>query len=170
MTRRIAFLLLLTVAAATAQSQKWSEEKANEWYSKQPWLVGSNYIPAYAANQLEMWQPETFDPDRASFELGWAENLGMNTVRVFLHDLLWKQDSSGFRKRIDRFLAAAKRHKIKPIFVLFDSCWDPFPDLGIQRPPRPGIHNSRWVQSPRAAVLQDPKQRTRILEYAANVV
>src|SRR6185295_5470569 len=129
----------MTAATALAQSQKWSEEKANEWYSRQPWLVGSNYLPVYAANQLEMWQPETFDADRASFELGWAESIGMTTVRVFLHDLLWKQDPSGFRKRIDKFLAAAKKHKIKPIFVIFDSCWDPFPDTGIQRPPRPGI-------------------------------
>ena len=132
--------------------------------------MGSNYIPAYASNQLEMWQAETFDADRVEMEFQWAERMGMNTMRVFLHDLLWKQDPNGFRKRIDKFLTVAKRHNIKPIFVLFDSCWDPFPDLGIQRPPRPGIHNSRWVQSPGAAALQDPKQHIRFLEYATNVV
>jgi cellulase (glycosyl hydrolase family 5) len=170
MKSRLVILLLLLVVILPAQSQKWSEEKANDWYSRQPWLVGSNYIPAYAANQLEMWQAETFDADRVNFEFGWAESMGMTTMRVFLHDLLWKQDAGGLRRRIDRFLSVAKKHKIRPIFVLFDSCWDPFPDPGIQRPPRPGIHNSRWVQSPGATALADSKQRTRILEYVSNVV
>ena len=56
---------------------RWSEAKANEWYAKQPWLVGSNYIPATAINELEMWQAETFDPTTIDKELGWAEALGM---------------------------------------------------------------------------------------------
>jgi hypothetical protein len=170
MKRLFLLLILACWACAFAQSKKWSEEKAAEWSARQPWLVGSNYIPAYASNQLEMWQAETFNLDRIEMEFQWAEKLGMNTMRVFLHDLLWKQDASGFRKRIDRFLSTAKRHGIKPIFVLFDSCWDPFPDVGIQRPPRPGVHNSRWVQSPGAAALQDKKQHIRFLEYATNIV
>ena len=170
LTRRSFVVQALAAATASAQSQLWSEDKANEWYSRQPWLVGSNYLPIYAVNQLEMWQKETFDADRASFEMGWAENIGMNTMRVFLHDLLWKMDASGFKRNIDKFLAAARKHKIRPMFVLFDSCWDPFPEAGIQRPPRPGIHNSRWVQSPGASAMQDPKQRGRLLEYLANVV
>src|SRR5690242_16166024 len=170
MRLRLVLIFLLLSSAAFGQSRKWSEAEANDWYAKQPWLVGSNYIPAYAANQLEMWQSETFDTDRVEFELRWAEAMGMNTMRVFLHDLLWKQDQVGFRKRIDRFLAVCKRHKIRPIFVLLDSCWDPFPELGRQRPPRPGIHNSRWVQSPGAAAMNDPKQEARVLEYVSNVI
>lgn len=169
MTRRL-FIAALIASSALAQSVKWSEDKANEWYSRQPWLVGANYIPATAVNQLEMWQKETFELDRINLELTWAENLGMNTMRVFLHDLVWKQDQNGYRKRIDAFLGVAKKHKIKPIFVLFDSCWDPFPQMFHQRPPQPGIHNSRWVQSPGMQALADPKQETRFLDYVANVI
>jgi hypothetical protein len=163
-------LLLVFSFSGWAQSAKWSEEKANDWYSRQPWLVGSNYIPATAVNQLEMWQPDTFDLDRVNLEFYWAEKLGMNTMRVFLHDLLWKQDPSGFRKRIDQFLGVAKKHHIRPILVLLDSCWDPFPELFHQRPPLAGVHNSRWVQSPGANALADPKQELRILEYVQNVI
>jgi hypothetical protein len=170
MKRLFIVLALFLSSQAFAQSVKWPEEKANEWYARQPWLVGSNYIPATAVNQLEMWQSETFDIDRINLELIWAENLGMNTMRVFLHDLAWKQDPNGFRKRIDKFLSVASKHHIKPIFVLLDSCWDPFPELFHQRPPQPGIHNSRWVQSPGANVLADPKQQPRLLEYVANVI
>ena len=125
-----------------APASRWTEKAANDWYAKQPWLVGSNYIPATAINELEMWQADTFDPQRIDKELGWAEAIGLNTMRVFLHDLLWKQDAEGFKKRIDIFLQIAAKHHIRPLFVLFDSCWDPNPQLGKQREPRPGVHNS----------------------------
>jgi hypothetical protein len=168
--KRLFIAVLLLACQVFAQSSQWSPEKANEWYARQPWLVGSNYIPATAVNQLEMWQKDTFDIDRINLEFIWAENLGMNTMRVFLHDLAWKQDPNGFKKRINQFLGVAQKHHIKPIFVLFDSCWDPFPQMFHQRPPQPGIHNSRWVQSPGANALADPKQEARILDYVANVI
>jgi hypothetical protein len=149
---------------------RWTELQANDWYAHQPWLVGSNYIPATAINELEMWQAETFDPRRIDLELGWAEAIGLNTMRVFLHDLLWQQDAAGFQNRIDTFLSIAEKHHIKILFVLFDSCWDPNPHLGKQRDPRPGVHNSGWVQSPGAAALKDPAQVPRLEAYVKGVV
>ena len=94
----------------------------------------------------------------------------MNTMRVFLHDLVWKQDSEAFKKRIDTFLDICAKHHIKPLLVLFDSCWDPNPQLGPQAPPRPGYHNSRWVQSPGAQALADPAQYGRLEQYVEGVV
>jgi hypothetical protein len=123
-----------------------------------------------AINQLEMWQEATFAPEEIDRELGWAEAIGMNTMRVFLHDLLWEQDAVGFRKRIDQFLTIASRHHIRPLFVLFDSCWDPLPRLGPQHPPTPGVHNSGWVQSPGAAALADTSQQPRLKAYVQGVV
>src|SRR5712691_501664 len=81
-------------SSAWAQSPRWTEQKATAWYAQQPWLVGSNYVPKSAINQLEMWQEATFDPEQIEREFGWAESLGMNTMRVFLHDLLWQQDAT----------------------------------------------------------------------------
>ena len=157
-------------SAAGARPVRWTEQKANEWYTQQPWLVGSNYIPRSAINELEMWQEATFNPEQINEELGWAESLGMNTMRVFLHDLLWQQDAEGFKKRIDQFLTIAAKHHIRPLFVLFDSCWDPLPHSGPQHPPIPGVHNSGWVQSPGAAGLADPKQFPRLKAYVEGVV
>ena len=153
-----------------AQTSRWTEQKANDWYAQQPWLVGSNYIPRSAINQLEMWQEPTFNPTQIDQELTWAESLGMNTARVFLHDLLWQQDASGFQKRVDQFLTIASRHHIRPVFVLFDSCWDPMPHLGPQHPPIPGVHNSGWVQSPGAKALADSSQYPRLKAYVQGVV
>lgn len=166
----LSLLVLLPPAMAANAPERWSEDRADSWYKQQGWLVGSNYNPATAINELEMWQADTFDPKQIDKELGWAQSLGMNTMRFFLHDLLWKQDPEGFKKRIDTFLTIADKHKIRPMFVLFDSCWDPNPKLGPQHPPIPGVHNSGWVQSPGAETLQNEQEHPRLKQYVEGVV
>ena len=172
---RRAALVLLTIllchAAVAAQArQRWTEQQARDWYARQPWLVGANYNPVSAINAIEMWQADTFDPRQIDRELGWAAGIGMNTMRVTLHDLVWQQDPEGYKKRIDEFLTIAARHRIKPMFCLFDSVWDPDPKLGKQRDPKPGVHNSGWVQGPGRAALQDPSQHARFEAYVRGVV
>ncbi len=172
----LAFVSIISTSPVTAQSsepappQHWSEAQANAWYAQQPWLVGADYIPRDAMNQLEMWQAATFDPQEIDQELGWAQAIGMNTMRVFLHDLLWQQDPKGFQQRINTFLTIAARHNIRPVFVLFDSCWEPYPKLGPQHPPIPGVHNSGWVQGPGMAALRDPSQYPRLEAYVKGIV
>src|SRR5438128_751916 len=96
----VVIAVCLCTSRGWAQTARWPEQKANAWYAQQPWLVGSNYVPKSAINQLEMWQEATLEPVEIDKELIWAEAMGMNTMRVFLHDLLWKQDAGGFQKRI----------------------------------------------------------------------
>jgi hypothetical protein len=160
--------LMITVAAS---AQRWPAKQANDWYAQQPFLVGSNFIPSSAINQLEMWQPDTFDLPTIDRELGFAEGLGMNTMRVFLHNLLWQQDSQGFLHRMDQFLQAADKHHIRITFVIFDSVWDPYPKLGKQRDPKPHVHNSGWVQSPGADILTNPARWNKELKpYVEGVI
>jgi hypothetical protein len=167
----VALAILTNTSLLSSQEQpRWSEQKANDWYASQPWLVGANFIPSNAINQLEMFQAETFDPAINDHELGLAESIGMNTVRVFLQDQLWKQDPEGFKKRLDTFLAIAAKHHIRPLLVLFDSCWETNPHLGPQHPPIPGIHNSGWVQSPGKSRLLDPSIEPELKQYVIGVV
>lgn len=126
----------------------WTAEKANAWYKQQTWLVGANYIPAGAINQLEMWQADTFDPTSIDKELALAQGLGMKTMRVFLHSLAYKADPAGFKARVDQFLTIASKHSIKPFFVFFDDCWNKVPKIGKQPAKKLGIHNSGWMQDP----------------------
>ncbi|HZG25443.1 MAG TPA: 1,4-beta-xylanase, partial [Chitinophagaceae bacterium] len=156
--------------AVNKERPVWTKEMANSWYAKQGWLVGANFMPSTAINQLEMWQPETFDTATISRELGWAQALGMNTARVFLHDLLYQQDSTGLYNRMDVFLNICQRNRIRPLFVFFDSVWDPFPKEGKQRDPKPHVHNSGWVQSPGISALQDSTQYPRLERYVKGVV
>ncbi len=154
----------------TAEAQRWPAARAWDWHRALPWLVGCNFIPSNAINQLEMWQAETFDPATLDRELGWLAGLGMNSMRVFLHDLLWQHDSAGFLRRIEQFLDLAHRHGIGIMFVFFDSCWDPFPALGPQRAPKPGVHNSGWVQSPGRLALENESEWPRLEDYVHDVV
>ncbi|HEX4140441.1 MAG TPA: hypothetical protein VHY09_08850 [Candidatus Methylacidiphilales bacterium] len=153
-----------------AEAQRWPAQRAWDWYNALPWLVGCNYIPSNAINQLEMWQAETFDPAINDRELGWLAALGMNSMRVFLHDLPWMHDAPGFLSRLEQFLDIAHRHRIGIMFVFFDSVWHPFPHLGKQRAPEPGVHNSGWVQSPGRVALEIENEWPRLEDYVRGVV
>ena len=169
---------MMMAMARTARAQdggallpgQWTAERANAWYAKMPWLVGANFGPSTAINELEMWQADSFDPTTIDRELGWAQDLGFTSVRVFLHSMLWDQDSKGLIERMEKFLEIADKHHIGVMFVLFDACWDPFPKLGKQRDPKPGLHNSGWVQSPAQEVLKDPKRHDSLKAYVQGVV
>lgn len=164
-------VLLFALTSFAASPQLWPAKQANDWYSKQPFLVGSNFIPSTAINQLEMWQADSFDLATIDRELGFAEGLGMNTMRVFLHNLLWLGDSQGFLHRMDQFLEVADKHHIRITFVIFDSVWDPHPKLGKQRDPKPHVHNSGWVQSPGSDMLQNPERWNQELKpYVEGVI
>lgn len=149
-------LVLLVIAVLVGCNQKpavkvrdvWTKEQANEWYKQWGWLRGCDFIPSTAINQLEMWQAETFDTATINRELGWAEGIGMNVMRVYLHHLAWQIDSAGFKTRMAKYLDIASRHGISTIFVIFDDCWNPTYQAGKQPEPKTGVHNSGWVRDP----------------------
>ena len=149
---------------------RWTPKQANDWYAKQPWLVGANFVPSTAINQLEMWQAETFDPTTIDRELGYAQSIGMNTMRVFLHDLAWREDQAGFYSRVDEYLKIADKHGIKTLFVIFDGVWNPNPKPGRQPDPVPGRHNSGWVQSPGREYLESPARQEELKPYVVGLL
>lgn len=134
------------------------------------WYFGANFVPSTAINQLEMWQPDTFDPKTIRRELGYAAKIGMNLMRVFLHDLLFEQDPAGFLDRIDEYLRISDSLGIKTAFVFFDDCWNADFQLGKQPDPRPGTHNSGWLESPGSKAADDLSQRPRLERYVKTVM
>lgn len=164
-------VMALFFSSPDAQARdRWSEAEAKEWYDAQPWLVGANFVPSTAINQLEMWQADTFDPKTIDKELGFAAAIGMNTMRVFLHELAWEQDPKGFKRRVEKYLSIADRHSIRTMLVFFDGCWNPNPKAGKQPDPVLGVHNSGWVQSPGWEVLKDPSSWGRLEKYITDIV
>lgn len=155
---------------AQANATRWTADQAWAWHNERPWKVGCNYMASTAINQLEMWQSDTFDLKTIDRELGWLSAVGINSIRVFLHDLLWTDKPDGFLERIEQFLKIADRHNISTLFVFFDSCWFPFPRAGKQCEPEPGVHNSYWLQSPGVPIIRNPEAFAKLAPYVTTVV
>ena len=101
-----------TVEEKLPVREVWTTEQANDWYKDWGWLRGADFIPSTAINQLEMWQAETFDPETIDRELGFAEGIGFNSMRVYLHHLAWQIDTAGFKKRMREYLDISGKHGI----------------------------------------------------------
>ncbi len=165
-----AFTILSGNAFAQVERAVWDKETANNWYANMGWLRGSNYITSSAINQLEMWQKETFDPSSIDKELGYAESIGFNAMRVFLHHAAWEADAKGFKNRVNQYLIIADKHHIKTMFVFFDDCWDENYATGKQRAPRPGIHNSGWIRDPGKLYYDHPAVIAILEKYVKDVL
>ncbi len=175
----LVFFAVLFLAGCTPKSveqpantslERWSEEKATAWYAEQEWMVGANFVPSTAINQIEMWQEGDFDPETIDRELGWAAGIGFNTMRVYLHYLVWAQSADGLKERMNEYLGIADKHGIKTIFVLYDDVWGDNPTLGPQPEPRPGVHNSGWVESPGVKQRLDVALRPALEAYTKDVI
>lgn len=150
----------------------WSTTQAHEWFNLQDWLVGCNLLPHQYVNSTEMWQEETFDLDAIAWELGIAERLGLNTVRVFLPYLVWRSNPDGFIRRLSQFLDRAQEHGQGVMPVLLDDCKfsGAEPYLGAQQPSQPGRILSSWTPSPGHDVVRDPQQWPAVEDYVHSVV
>ena len=152
------------------KNNKWTIEKATKWYNGNKWIIGANFVPSTAINQLEMWQESTFDSKTIDIELKYAENIGFNTMRVYLHSLAYKADPKGFKSRMNKYLQIAAAHNIKTIFVIFDDVWDKSPKIGKQPEPKPGTHNSGWVQDPGDPASRDVANFPNLEIYVKDIV
>ena len=168
------FLSLIFIQCQQTPSQdtekRWNEDRAWQWHNENGWMIGSNFNPSTSINQLEFWQEDTYDKETIDRELGWSAELGMNTHRVYLHNLLWDQDSVGFIKRIENYLDISESKGIKTLFVLLDDCWHPAPKLGKQPDPMPFVHNSWWVQAPGSAILGDSLRHHEVKNYIKGII
>lgn len=164
-----ALIVVLTLSGVYAQP-RWTAAQADAWYKKQGWLRGCNFQPSTAINQLEMFQAATYDPQTIDRELGWAQDLGFNAMRVYLHHVAWTSDRDGFKKRLDDYLRISDKHGIKTILVFFDDCWNETYQPGKQPDPKPGIHNSGWVRDPGAMLDSHPDSLPMLERYVKDVM
>ena len=170
----ITFLSLIFIQCQKSPSPvadyRWTEERAWQWHNENGWMVGTNFNPSTSINQLEFWQEDTYDPETIERELEWSAELGMNMHRVYLHNLLWDQDSIGFLERVDNYLNISESKDIKTLFVLLDDVWHPVPKLGKQPEPIPFVHNSGWVQAPGSEILGDSSRHDELKNYVKGVI
>lgn len=151
---------------------RWEEARAWDWYGRLGWLCGFNYVPSTAVNTTEMWSEDTFDPLTIERELSWARDSGFNTCRVLLQYLVWESGAAGLRKRLDRFIRIAAKHRLWVVPCLFDDCahGGKDPHLGHQEPPVPGVYSSRWTPSPGHSRVFNPACWPRLEAYVLDVI
>lgn len=150
----------------------WTKEQACAWMRQHPWVVGFNYVPAYAVNSTEMWQQERFDIEQIRRELTAAATVGYNACRVFLPYILWHGEHDSFMRNVETFVETAGELAIAVVPVLFDDCAFSHkePYLGVQNDPVKGIHNSGWTPSPGFTVSDDLSARESLKHYVCELV
>jgi hypothetical protein len=171
----ILFLSFLPFANISAQQtgERWSEQKIWNWYNKQPWYCGFNYIPAYAINYTAMWDKTTFDTAAIDKELSLAENTGLNCLRAVLQFAVYEDDPEYFLQTLDKFLAICNKHKIKFVPALFDDCvfgLEHDPKTGKQPEPLKGWYAWAWSPSPGHSLVIDSLTHPRIEKYVKAVI
>jgi len=132
-------------------------------------LVGANYTPAYAVNQVQFWHD--FRPDVVEKELAAArEYFGISTLRVYLHNINFDEEKDIFLANLERFLDICDRHKIRPGFVFFDDCHRA-EGIFLDKPTVPvkGFHNGRWAQCPQKR-HRDPENLEKFKAYVQEVI
>ena len=160
---------------ATAQdsTQRWGEQRAWEWYNKQPWLCGFNYIPAYAINYTAMWDKTSFNADAIDKELALAEKTGFNVLRAVLQYAVYADDPQYFLKTLNTFTSVCDKHHIKFVPALFDDCvfgitFDPH--TGKQPEPLKGWYAWAWSPSPGHTMVTDTTTYPKLEAYVKAVI
>ncbi|NOX97778.1 MAG: cellulase family glycosylhydrolase [Nitrospirae bacterium] len=125
---------------------------------------GANYIPSYARNSIEIW--ENFNPEVIDRELGYAQSLGLNSVRVWLDYRPYAHNPGLMLKRIEAFLCLCDKHKLTVILILFDSCGIEEKDL---REKGENLHWKRWIKNPGYDYLF-PEHWDRFKKYIKDIV
>jgi hypothetical protein len=86
-------------------------------------LVGAEYTPWRVGNQL-WWHNFTEYSDDVAREVKMMHSVyGFTAVRVFLHDMLYFNDSTKLKSNMDTFLGILDAEGMKAGFVFFDDCW-----------------------------------------------
>ena len=160
----LAVLVMLGSCGSRKVADRWTAARANAWYAELPWMAGCDYITSDAINQIEMWSGDTYNAAQIDKEMAWAEELGLNTMRVYLSSVVYENDPDGMKQRMDNFLSICQKHGVRPLFCIFDDCWSPESSYGKQPEPKPGVHNSGWVQDPSAAMRADKVKLYALME------
>uniref|UniRef100_A0A914D8P6 Glycoside hydrolase family 5 domain-containing protein n=1 Tax=Acrobeloides nanus TaxID=290746 RepID=A0A914D8P6_9BILA len=166
----IPVLLLAIFNCGVFGRARWTEDQAKAWFNSQPYIMGTEYMASYAVNQLEMFQAETFNPDLIDKELALYGQLGMNTIRVFMIDLAYNIDPTGFKNRVNTLVEISAKYGIKPTLLFFTPSVIKNPTPGKQPKPDPGLVSSRWAETPSRDTLLNPSTWPQLETYVKDVV
>lgn len=111
--------------------ERWSKERAWEWYNAHPWIRGCNYMCADCVNRVDQWQSLHFEEylKTTEEELKVMKELGFNSVRLILEYVVWKEEHDSFLERFDRYIELCHKYGISCMIVLANDCMPPKTEL-----------------------------------------
>ena len=100
--------------------RRWTITEANEWYSRQGWLRGCNFIGSDCANRLDMWQSYKSDEKLATAEreLALAQKIGFNVVRVWASFDVYLAEPDSYFEIFEKYVALCDKYGQKMVVVL----------------------------------------------------
>ncbi len=128
--------------------------------NKYEWIKGANYIPSYARNSVEIWRD--YDKDIVEKELGYAKRLGLNSVRVFLSHVVYKNDPSKFLENLLHLVRFSNTLGIYTMPVVWDSCFR-------EDEPTIDLDDNRWYPNPGVMYLTEEHWDGQ-KEYAMDII
>lgn len=164
---------LVTASPGPAQTNRWSRERAMDWFTSQPLPIGFNYVPANCISYTEMWMDYAFDAKLIDRELALAQDVGFNCVRVVLPFVVWEAEPDAFKQRFETFLAICEKRGLNVLPCFFDDCvFGPISDPTFGRQPGvvAGWYANSWTPSPGHKRVRDPETRPQLERYVKDVI
>lgn len=104
--------------------EKWSEERAWEWYNSQPWIRGFNGYPSNCVNRVALWQSykhkEVFEQIEYEFEL--AKYTGFNAVRTIMMFEVWLYEHDSYMSNLEEYIELADKYGLKIMLTFGNDC------------------------------------------------
>ena len=103
--------------------RRWTPEEAWQWWDARPWIMGINYVPSCTPG-LSIWQPDTREDALKVVrpELDLLQELGFNSVRMFIGMNWWVLDGDAHLDFLDEFLDELKKRGIGMMPVIGNDC------------------------------------------------
>ena len=110
---------------------RWSKERAWEWYNARPWLRGCNFMSSDCANRIDQWQEYGFEErlETTDKELKLLAETGFNSIRIIPEFIVWKKEHDGFMERFEKYLETADQYGITCMVVFGNDCMPPKEEL-----------------------------------------
>ena len=116
-------------------------------------IRGAVYFPSRAYNAWQTWNE--LDPEEIDRDFGYAQDAGINALRMFVSFEFWQEQPVLFFQRFEQVIRLSRKHGIRIMPVLFEDCGtDNTPETRKNKDPRTAI----CVCSPCRAIQRDPSR------------
>ncbi len=123
-------------------------------------IRGAVYFPARAYNAYQTYS--LFDAAVIDRDFGYAQQAGINALRMFVSPEFWAEEPGLFMERFEQVIALSAKHGIRVMPVLFEDCGtDNTPETRNSRDP----HTAICVCSPCRAVQADPSRWPEVYPF-----